>query len=78
VASALRPGYAPRVRTLVLSLILGAASINLADQASTIGARNVSALTMLQIIARRVRWLGLRDCRTIYSIAEARAENGDK
>jgi hypothetical protein len=52
-------------------------AINLADQASTIGARHVTALMILQSIASRVTWTGKRGCQYVYNLAEARRENGD-
>ncbi len=52
-------------------------AINLADKASALGARRVSALMMLRAIARRVNWSAPKNCQTIYNLAEARAENGD-
>ena len=52
-------------------------AINLADQASAIGARHVTALMILKSIAIRVTWVEKRGCRYVYNLAEARRENGD-
>jgi hypothetical protein len=52
-------------------------AINLADQASAIGARHVTALMILQSIAIRVTWGDRRGCQYVYNLAEARRENGD-
>ena len=52
-------------------------AINLADQASTIGARYVTALMILKSIAVRVTWTQKRGCQYVYNLAEARRENGD-
>jgi hypothetical protein len=52
-------------------------AINLSDKASRVGARNVSALTMLQMIAHRVVWTSRKDCQAMYVVVESRAENGD-
>ena len=52
-------------------------AINLADQASAIGARDVTALMILQSIAIRVTWGDRRGCQYVYNLAEARRENGD-
>ena len=52
-------------------------SINLADQASAIGARHVTALMMLKSIAMRITWTERKGCGYIYNLAEARRENGE-
>jgi hypothetical protein len=52
-------------------------AINLADQASALGARNVTALMILKSIAIRVTWTQKRGCQYVYDLAEARRENGD-
>ena len=52
-------------------------ALNLADQASAVGARYVSALMILKSIAIRVTWTEKRGCQYIYNLAEARRENGD-
>jgi hypothetical protein len=52
-------------------------SLNLADQASAIGARHVTALMMLKSIAIRITWTERRGCGYIYNVAEARRENGE-
>ena len=52
-------------------------AINLADQASAIGARHVTALMILKSIAIRVTWVEKRGCQYVYNLAEARRENGD-
>jgi hypothetical protein len=52
-------------------------AINLADQASAVGARYVSALMILKSIAIRVTWTEKRGCQYVYNLAEARRENGD-
>jgi hypothetical protein len=52
-------------------------SINLADQASAIGARHVTALMMLKSIAMRITWSERKGCGYIYNLAEARRENGE-
>jgi len=52
-------------------------AINLADQASAVGARHVTALMILQSIAVRVTWTRKQGCQYVYNLAEARRENGD-
>jgi hypothetical protein len=52
-------------------------AINLADKASAIGARHVTALMILKSIAVRVTWVQKRGCHYVYDLAEARRENGD-
>ena len=52
-------------------------AINLAEQASAVGARHVSALMILKSIAIRVTWVQKRGCQYVYNLAEARRENGD-
>ena len=52
-------------------------AINLAEQASAVGARHVSALMILKSIAIRVTWAEKRGCQYVYNLAEARRENGD-
>jgi hypothetical protein len=52
-------------------------AINLADQASAVGARYVTALMILKSIAIRVTWTEKRGCQYVYDLAEARRENGD-
>ena len=52
-------------------------TLDLADQASAVGRRNVSSLDMLQAIARRVVWTGLRGCGSVFANAEAHQEAGD-
>jgi hypothetical protein len=52
-------------------------ALNLADQASAIGARHVTALMILKSIAIRVTWAEKRGCQYVYNLAEARRENGD-
>lgn len=52
-------------------------ALNLAEQASYGGARNVTSLQMLQAIARRIVWKGFRPCGSIYNDAEAHQEAGD-
>jgi len=52
-------------------------AINLADQASAVGARHVTALMILESIAIRVTWIDRRGCQYVYNLAEARRENGD-
>jgi hypothetical protein len=52
-------------------------AINLADQASAVGARHVTALMILKSIAIRVTWVQKRGCQYVYNLAEARRENGD-
>ena len=43
----------------------------------SLGGRKVTALTMLQAIARRVNWSAPKNCEYVYNLAEAHAENGD-
>jgi hypothetical protein len=50
--------------------------IDLANQASSIGGRNVSTLAMLQAVARRVVWKGRRGCGEVFDVAEANQEAG--
>jgi len=52
-------------------------AINLADQASAVGARYVTSLMILESIAIRVTWVEKRGCGYVYDLAEARRENGD-
>lgn len=52
-------------------------ALNLADQASAVGARYVTALMILKSIAVRVTWTEKRGCQYVYNLAEARRENGD-
>ena len=52
-------------------------AINLADQASALGARHVTALMILRSISIRVTWVVKRGCQYVYDLAEARRENGD-
>jgi hypothetical protein len=52
-------------------------AINLADKASALGARHVTALMILKSIAIRVTWVEKRGCQSVYNLAEARRENGD-
>jgi hypothetical protein len=52
-------------------------AINLAEQASAVGARYVTALMILKSIAIRVTWADKRGCQYVYNLAEARRENGD-
>jgi hypothetical protein len=52
-------------------------ALNLADQASAVGARYVTALMILKSIAIRVTWAEKRGCQYVYDLAEARRENGD-
>jgi hypothetical protein len=52
-------------------------AINLADQASAVGARYVTSLMILKSIAIRVTWADKRGCQYVYNLAEARRENGD-
>jgi hypothetical protein len=52
-------------------------ALNLADQASAVGARYVTALMILKSIAIRVTWTEKRGCQYVYNLAEARRENGD-
>ena len=52
-------------------------ALNLADQASAVGARYVTALMILKSIAIRVTWTEKRGCQYVYDLAEARRENGD-
>ena len=52
-------------------------ALNLADQASAVGARYVTALMILKSIAIRVTWTEKRGCQDVYNLAEARRENGD-
>jgi len=52
-------------------------AINLADKASAVGARHVTALMILKSIAIRVTWVEKRGCQYVYNLAEARRENGD-
>ena len=52
-------------------------ALNLADQASAVGARHVTALMILTSIAIRVTWAERRGCQYVYNLAEARRENGD-
>jgi hypothetical protein len=52
-------------------------ALNLADQASAVGARHVTALMILESIAIRVTWVEKHGCQYVYNLAEARRENGD-
>jgi hypothetical protein len=51
-------------------------TINLADQASEVGARNVTNLQMLQAIAHYITWHKHDDCSYYYSLSEGHLENG--
>ena len=51
-------------------------SVNLAEQASEVGARNVTNLMMLKAIAHYITWHKPINCIYIYSISEAHLENG--
>jgi hypothetical protein len=50
--------------------------LHLADQASVVGGRNVSALAMLRAVGRRITWTGRRGCGSVFSLAEANQEAG--
>ena len=52
-------------------------ALNVSDQASYNGGRDVSLLYTLKAIARRVTWSGTRSCGYIYNIAEANLEAGN-
>jgi hypothetical protein len=52
-------------------------AINLSEQASEVGGRNVTNLMMLKAIAHHITWRAPMDCSYIYSISEAHLENGD-
>ena len=52
-------------------------AINLAEQASAVGGRYVTALMILKSVAIRVTWTEKRGCQYVYDLAEARRENGD-
>ena len=53
-------------------------AINLAEQASEVGARNVTNLMMLKAIAHHITWRRPINCIYIYSISEAHLENGQR
>ena len=53
-------------------------SVNLAEQASEVGARNVTNLMMLQAIAYHITWRKPINCSYVYSISEAHLENGQR
>jgi hypothetical protein len=50
--------------------------IQLANKASEVGARNVTALQMMQSVARRITWKAHRGCGTIMNLAEGHLEAG--
>jgi hypothetical protein len=52
-------------------------ALNLAEQASAVGERHVTALMILRSIAIRVTWADKRGCQYVYNLAEAQRENGD-
>ena len=53
-------------------------AINLSEQASEVGARNVTNLMMLQAIAHHITWRSPINCSFIYSLSEAHLENGQR
>ncbi len=53
-------------------------AINLSEQASEVGARNVTNLMMLTAIAHHITWRTRINCTYIYSISEAHLENGQR
>jgi hypothetical protein len=54
------------------------AALDLSDQASEVGGRNVTSLQLLKAVARRVVWKGApRSCIYVFHEAEGHLENGD-
>ncbi len=53
-------------------------AINLSDQASEVGGRNVTTLQMLNAIARRISWRTPHGCGYVYDVAEAHVEGGGR
>jgi hypothetical protein len=51
-------------------------TIDLAEQASEVGARNVTNLMMLKAIAHYITWRKPDDCSRFYSLSEGHLENG--
>jgi hypothetical protein len=50
--------------------------IDLSDQATELGTRNVTAMMIMAAIARRIDWRGHRDCTDTYNQAEGHVEGG--
>jgi hypothetical protein len=50
--------------------------ISLAEQASEVGARNVTSLDMLESVARRITWTRPRVCDGVMNLAEGLLEAG--
>jgi hypothetical protein len=50
--------------------------VNTAEQASEVGARNVTTLMMLKAVAHYITWRKPQDCTYIYRLSEAHLENG--
>ena len=53
-------------------------TINLSDQASEVGGRNVTTLQMVNAIARRISWRTPHGCGDVYDVAEAHVEGGER
>jgi hypothetical protein len=50
--------------------------VDMSDQATELGTRNVTAMMMMTAIAKRITWRGHRDCTETYNQAEGHVEGG--
>jgi hypothetical protein len=50
--------------------------VDMSDQATELGTRNVTAMMMMAAISKRITWRGHRDCTQTYNQAEGHVEGG--
>jgi hypothetical protein len=50
--------------------------VDMSDQATELGVRTISTMTMMAAVARRIQWHGHRDCTETYDQAEGHVEGG--